>query len=153
MWFNFAHLFCVSLLPLSTAWMALSELVPLPTLTLRRSRWPNGAEVERSLNVLVRTAERESPRAQLGDVGGDARSSHCGQAANDQRNSLGSASSGSKLTGLLQGILTLNSFGPTCRIGWRWPEALQPVERIFDTPMQLIEGLLKLNGCFLLQRT
>jgi hypothetical protein len=50
-------------------------------------------------------------------------------------------SSDSKLTqGLLQGILTLNSFGPTCRIGWRWPEVPQPVERIFDTPMQLIEG-------------
>src|ERR1700687_4325883 len=26
MWFNFAHLFSVSLLPLSTAWMAVSEL-------------------------------------------------------------------------------------------------------------------------------
>jgi len=31
LWFNFAHLFSVSLLPLSTAWMAVSEL--------RRSRW------------------------------------------------------------------------------------------------------------------
>jgi uncharacterized membrane protein len=30
MWFNFAHLFSVSLLPLSTAWMATSELVPQP---------------------------------------------------------------------------------------------------------------------------
>jgi uncharacterized membrane protein len=30
MWFNFAHLFCVSLLPLSTAWMAVSELAPQP---------------------------------------------------------------------------------------------------------------------------
>jgi hypothetical protein len=30
MWFNFAHLFSVSLLPLSTAWMALSELAPQP---------------------------------------------------------------------------------------------------------------------------
>ena len=28
MWFNFAHLFSVSLLPLSTAWMAKSELAP-----------------------------------------------------------------------------------------------------------------------------
>jgi len=28
MWFNFAHLFSVSLLPLSTAWMAVSELAP-----------------------------------------------------------------------------------------------------------------------------
>jgi hypothetical protein len=28
MWFNFAHLFSVSLLPLSTAWMAVSELGP-----------------------------------------------------------------------------------------------------------------------------
>ena len=30
MWFNFAHLFSVSLLPLSTAWMAVSELSPQP---------------------------------------------------------------------------------------------------------------------------
>jgi uncharacterized membrane protein len=35
MWFNFAHLFSVSLLPLSTAWMAVSELAPQP---LRSSR-------------------------------------------------------------------------------------------------------------------
>ena len=28
MWFNFAHLFSVSLLPLSTAWMAVSRLAP-----------------------------------------------------------------------------------------------------------------------------
>ena len=30
MWSTFAHLFCVSLLPLSTAWMAVSELAPQP---------------------------------------------------------------------------------------------------------------------------
>jgi uncharacterized membrane protein len=30
MWFNFAHLFSVSLLPLSTAWMAVSDLAPEP---------------------------------------------------------------------------------------------------------------------------
>jgi uncharacterized membrane protein len=30
MWFNFAHLFAVSLLPLSTAWMAVSELAAQP---------------------------------------------------------------------------------------------------------------------------
>jgi uncharacterized membrane protein len=30
MWVNFAHLFSVSLLPLSTAWMATSELAPQP---------------------------------------------------------------------------------------------------------------------------
>jgi uncharacterized membrane protein len=30
MWFNFAHLFSVSLLPLSTAWMAMSQLAPQP---------------------------------------------------------------------------------------------------------------------------
>src|ERR1700742_4959194 len=30
MWFNFAHLFSVSLLPLATAWMAVSELSPQP---------------------------------------------------------------------------------------------------------------------------
>jgi uncharacterized membrane protein len=29
-WFNFAHLFSVSLLPLATAWMAASELAPQP---------------------------------------------------------------------------------------------------------------------------
>jgi uncharacterized membrane protein len=29
-WFNFAHLFSVSLLPLSTAWVAASELAPQP---------------------------------------------------------------------------------------------------------------------------
>src|SRR5580704_15915621 len=29
-WSNFAHLFSVSLLPLSTAWMAVSELAPQP---------------------------------------------------------------------------------------------------------------------------
>jgi uncharacterized membrane protein len=30
LWFNFAHLFSMSLLPLSTAWMAASELAPQP---------------------------------------------------------------------------------------------------------------------------
>jgi len=30
LWFNFAHLFSMSLLPLSTAWMAVSELAPQP---------------------------------------------------------------------------------------------------------------------------
>jgi uncharacterized membrane protein len=30
MWFNFAHLFSVSLLPVSTAWMAVSKLAPQP---------------------------------------------------------------------------------------------------------------------------
>ena len=30
LWFNFAHLFSMSLLPLSTAWMALSRLAPQP---------------------------------------------------------------------------------------------------------------------------
>lgn len=30
MWFNFGHLFSVSLLPLATAWMAVSELAPQP---------------------------------------------------------------------------------------------------------------------------
>ena len=30
LWSNFAHLFCMSLLPLSTAWMAVSELAPQP---------------------------------------------------------------------------------------------------------------------------
>jgi uncharacterized membrane protein len=30
LWFNFAHLFSISLLPLSTAWMAVSELAPQP---------------------------------------------------------------------------------------------------------------------------
>jgi uncharacterized membrane protein len=29
-WFNFAHLFAVSLLPIATAWMAVSELAPQP---------------------------------------------------------------------------------------------------------------------------
>src|SRR5215469_18350150 len=29
-WFNFAHLFSMSLLPLSTAWMAVSRLAPQP---------------------------------------------------------------------------------------------------------------------------
>jgi uncharacterized membrane protein len=30
LWFNFAHLFSMSLLPLATAWMATSELAPQP---------------------------------------------------------------------------------------------------------------------------
>lgn len=30
LWFNFAHLFAMSLLPLSTAWMAVSKLAPQP---------------------------------------------------------------------------------------------------------------------------
>jgi uncharacterized membrane protein len=30
LWLNFAHLFSVSLLPLATAWMAVSELAPQP---------------------------------------------------------------------------------------------------------------------------
>jgi uncharacterized membrane protein len=36
MWLNFAHLFSVSLLPLSTAWMAVSELAPQPRRVLCR---------------------------------------------------------------------------------------------------------------------
>jgi uncharacterized membrane protein len=30
LWFNFAHLFSISLIPLSTGWMAVSELAPQP---------------------------------------------------------------------------------------------------------------------------
>src|SRR5262249_42837946 len=30
LWFNFAHLFSISLLPLATAWMAVSDLAPQP---------------------------------------------------------------------------------------------------------------------------
>src|SRR5712672_2380646 len=30
LWFNFAHLFSMSLLPFSTAWMAVSKLAPQP---------------------------------------------------------------------------------------------------------------------------
>src|SRR5689334_9698361 len=30
LWINFAHLFSISLLPLSTAWMAVSDLAPQP---------------------------------------------------------------------------------------------------------------------------
>lgn len=30
LWYNFAHLFSVSLLPLATAWMAVSKLAPQP---------------------------------------------------------------------------------------------------------------------------
>jgi len=30
LWFNFAHLFSMSLLPFATAWMAVSELAPHP---------------------------------------------------------------------------------------------------------------------------
>jgi uncharacterized membrane protein len=30
LWFNFAHLFSMSLLPLSTAWMGIRELAPQP---------------------------------------------------------------------------------------------------------------------------
>jgi uncharacterized membrane protein len=30
LWFNFAHLFSMSLLPISTAWMGISELAPQP---------------------------------------------------------------------------------------------------------------------------
>src|SRR5262245_20848306 len=30
LWFNFAHMFSISLLPFSTAWMAESRLAPLP---------------------------------------------------------------------------------------------------------------------------
>jgi uncharacterized membrane protein len=30
LWFNFAHLFSMSLLPLSTAWMTVDELAPQP---------------------------------------------------------------------------------------------------------------------------
>ena len=34
LWFNFAHLFSMSLLPLSTAWMAVSRLAPQPVALL-----------------------------------------------------------------------------------------------------------------------
>jgi Endosomal/lysosomal potassium channel TMEM175 len=34
LWFNFAHLFSMSLLPLSTAWMAVSKLAPQPVCVL-----------------------------------------------------------------------------------------------------------------------
>jgi uncharacterized membrane protein len=37
MWFNFAHLFSVSLLPLSTAWMAVSRLRPNRSASMQRS--------------------------------------------------------------------------------------------------------------------
>jgi len=40
MWFNFAHLFSVSLLPLSTAWMAVSKLAPQPVAFLCRGVLP-----------------------------------------------------------------------------------------------------------------
>jgi len=37
LWFNFAHLFSMSLLPLSTAWMAVSRLNQLPFMRLSSS--------------------------------------------------------------------------------------------------------------------
>lgn len=36
LWFNFAHLFSMSLLPLSTDWMAVSELAPQPVVFTQR---------------------------------------------------------------------------------------------------------------------
>jgi uncharacterized membrane protein len=36
LWFNFAHLFSISLLPLSAAWMAASRLAPQPVAFMRR---------------------------------------------------------------------------------------------------------------------
>jgi uncharacterized membrane protein len=42
-WFNFAHLFSMSLSPLATAWMATSELAPQPVsfyAALVRRFWP-----------------------------------------------------------------------------------------------------------------
>jgi hypothetical protein len=40
LWFNFAHLFSMSLLPLSTAWMAVSKLAPEPVAFMRQfSSW------------------------------------------------------------------------------------------------------------------
>jgi uncharacterized membrane protein len=41
LWFNFAHLFSMSLLPLSTAWMATSRLAPQPV----RGGRAGGAEI------------------------------------------------------------------------------------------------------------
>jgi hypothetical protein len=48
LWFNFAHLFSMSLLPLSTAWMANSELAPQPVAFLCSGFLPR----ERHLHML-----------------------------------------------------------------------------------------------------
>jgi uncharacterized membrane protein len=45
MWFNFAHLFSVSLLPLSTAWMAVSELAPQAGCLLCRGLLPGECDL------------------------------------------------------------------------------------------------------------
>ena len=45
-WFNFAHLFSVSLLPLATAWMAVSELAPQPVAFYAGVRRETGKEYE-----------------------------------------------------------------------------------------------------------
>jgi hypothetical protein len=45
MWFNFAHLFSVSLLPLSAAWMAVSELAPQPGCLLCRGLLPGECDL------------------------------------------------------------------------------------------------------------
>ena len=47
LWFNFAHLFSMSLLPLSTAWMAVSRLAPQPVAFLRSGLLPR----ERNLHM------------------------------------------------------------------------------------------------------
>jgi uncharacterized membrane protein len=43
LWLNFGHLFSMSLLPLSTSWMAVSELAPQPVPAPSRSKGQNYA--------------------------------------------------------------------------------------------------------------
>jgi hypothetical protein len=58
LWFNFAHLFSMSLLPLSTAWMAVSRLAPQPVAFLCSGFLPR----ERDLHMLNTGAHRPNSR-------------------------------------------------------------------------------------------
>jgi uncharacterized membrane protein len=63
LWFNFAHLFSMSLLPLSTAWMAVSDLAPQPVAFYAGVFFlVNATYIALIWELIDRTPGREIPR-------------------------------------------------------------------------------------------
>jgi uncharacterized membrane protein len=61
-WFNFAHLFSMSLLPLSTAWMAVSKLAPQPVAFYAAVFFLVNATYISLIRELIDTVDGVSPR-------------------------------------------------------------------------------------------
>jgi uncharacterized membrane protein len=62
MWFNFGHLFSASLLPLSTAWMAVSKLAPQPVSFYAAVFFLVNATYVLLIWELINPAEKPTPR-------------------------------------------------------------------------------------------